>query len=930
MAIQRSGNFLSQQRLDVPWLKSIESGVTFDFDTLVGLSLSNGGPLVLKGLTLNTTGMIGGLPTNLTLNIAGSVMWNYSASESGSIFVIPEDEPVQQLSSTNSNVLGGFVSGINYVGIDVFKIADPDTTDTVKFIDSDAGVETSQSVPVARTIQYRIVISPQPFSSSKNIVPVAAITVSAGAITKIVDARPMMFRLGSGGEFADAASFFTWGGRTENAITMASNSSPSPFAGEDKSISNLKSWMDSIMTSLWELRGGSAWYSDIYRDHVKLVYGQPVLANGDNVWFLDGVALSLSKSGTDLVTVTLVDHPFTLNSTFELSSVDPNFPGGTYTITNIVDPDTFQYSDGLSTTNTGVGDVINTVAFAGMALLFENSKSALLYKNDIFTGSFVLPDQYCAFVDLTRESSATINPQVRPIYDLSASASPGRRHILCWRDGTYVWCKDKNYEAGRTFLAATTTALGLVKINVTAGTPAAPVVPVLRADGTITVTATSIGTGSGSQFTGYTNAAGDGGAGAQGTGGNSTSGGYGGIGFFGSGGFSTLNSAKDGIGISGFSRGTYGVVGRVFATGTGAGAFLSGQAGAYDVYAWLPSVANAGAVVIGGTNSPGLVAQGGAPVASAFSYYDAFGAIFRGKANKAGTVTTVNGTAPGSVIVNNRYGGVPAIPSSGNLLYLNIDDDNVSGVLAESDGGHTGLLFELLRKFTSTATLMKLTHSGSDTTNPLLHLQNTGNAAATATAIRIQGTNGGTPNDYGVSLEDYAGIQLQNSNNKIKYTTYPTYEVFTGISSASWSSAWTKTSTNFIEGAVMAAGVDPAFGLSFRVMVPRGATVIGAEVIFRNDLASVNLLYRVFTTSFVGASRAKTFKNAGGFSGDAISLGTSVSNQRVALTLTPSTFTVGSTEDFHITFGRDVATTNLEIVGIVVAYTIDQITGALN
>ena len=71
MAIQRSGNFLSQQRLDAPHLKSIESGVTFDFDTLVGLALSGKKSLVIKGLVLNASGMIGQSASNLSLAVAG-------------------------------------------------------------------------------------------------------------------------------------------------------------------------------------------------------------------------------------------------------------------------------------------------------------------------------------------------------------------------------------------------------------------------------------------------------------------------------------------------------------------------------------------------------------------------------------------------------------------------------------------------------------------------------------------------------------------------------------------------------------------------------------------------------------------------------------------------------------------------------------------
>lgn len=494
MAIKRSGNFLSQQRLDVPHLKSIESGVAFDFDTLIGLSLSGKKPLVIRGLVLNADGMISRNASDLSINIAGSVVWHYGASESGSIFSISEDEASQVLSSSNTNVSGSFASGDNYIGVDFYKTTDTSTSDLVKFIDVDLNQEISEVVPLARTVKYKIYISPEPFENTSNVIPIAKVVVSSTLIVSAIsDCRPMLSRLGTGGSNPAPQGSYSWGTRTEPAVTMSSNSSSSPFSGEDKSLSSLKDWMDAMMTSVWELRGGNSWYSNVYRDNVKLAYGPTVMANGDNAWLLNGTAVTLAKSGTTTVTVTLNNQPFVAGSRVKITCANPNFPSGNYTVTGTA-TNTFTYVDsGAAVVASGVAATIDdTAAISGLSLIYENG-SASAYNNTIQSGGYIVPDGYCLYVDLVRENNATIVPQVSTLWSLASSAIPGRRMILAWRLGSNLYCKDKNYEAGRTFPTATTTALGLVRINAVAGSPTSPVVPVILADGSITIGVSGIG-----------------------------------------------------------------------------------------------------------------------------------------------------------------------------------------------------------------------------------------------------------------------------------------------------------------------------------------------------------------------------------------------------------------------------------------------------
>jgi hypothetical protein len=495
MSIQRQLNVLGQMRVDVPHLRSIESSIAYDFDTLAGKALSGKIPLVLKGFTVSTSGTVGTPATGLQLNVAGGLLMHFGASEAGTVFTVADNAAPEILSATNRNVSGSFVGGVtNYIGLDLLRSADSSTSDITQFLDTGTLKEKSQSVPQARTLQYKIVISTQNFTVSSNILPIAqVVTDGLNNVGSVTDCRRMMFRLGSGGDSPSALSSYNWGARTENPIIYSGGLDA--FTGEDKSITNLKSWMDATMTSIWELRGGQSWYSNVFRDNVKLCYGPSVVAaNGDNFYFNAG-----------------------------------------------------------------------TLYWKGLSLAFENSVGHVdtITDNDITGVAFA--DGSCLYVDLVRESNATIVAHVGTLAAVGSSLIPGRRIILAWRLGSYVYSRDRSYEVGRTFSAATTVALGLVRINAVAPVPAAPVVPVILANGQIELVATGgnswafKGTGDirgpGGYFTGGAGTGGAGGVGVDGFGGAATaaSGNGGGAGGVFTGGLGD-GAGVDGAGLGAISR----------------------------------------------------------------------------------------------------------------------------------------------------------------------------------------------------------------------------------------------------------------------------------------------------------------------------------------------------------------------------------------
>jgi hypothetical protein len=276
MSVKRQGNWLGQQRVDIPHIRAVESSVAGDFDLIAGTMLAGQEPLILAGFNLITSGIT--LASNLQLAVANGVMIHYLASESGSIFSVPASRPNEVLNTTNPRVSGSFTPNqTNYVGIDFVRAADPTTVDLVEFINPNTDLETPVSTPLARTLDYRIVISTLDFDNSPSVAPVAIVVVdSTGTIISYQDARNRFFRLGSGGTAPNIQNSFGWpGSRSENLTGDT-------FSGGDKAISNFKAWNDSIMTRLWEVGGGEYWYSPTTYGNERLTRsGTPFSSSGE-------------------------------------------------------------------------------------------------------------------------------------------------------------------------------------------------------------------------------------------------------------------------------------------------------------------------------------------------------------------------------------------------------------------------------------------------------------------------------------------------------------------------------------------------------------------------------------------------------------------------------------------------------------------------
>jgi hypothetical protein len=264
MSVRRRQNWLGQQRVDAPHLKSIESAVSNDFDELIkGLVIGENKSYVVRGFEISMPGAISSSATGLQLLVENSAILHGASDESGTFYTIPTGTNPELLNPTvNSRVQGSFTpSADNFIGIEFLRNINDSTTDQVNFWNPTSNIEFTKTVPLAITLDYKIVINT---TLTSNVLPIAVVkTNSSNNVESITDRRPMLYRLGTAG-FSNPNPFhlYDWSeGRTENFYTSFSSTS-NPFAGGDKQIATMKDFFDAIMTEFKLLKGTPFWYSE--------------------------------------------------------------------------------------------------------------------------------------------------------------------------------------------------------------------------------------------------------------------------------------------------------------------------------------------------------------------------------------------------------------------------------------------------------------------------------------------------------------------------------------------------------------------------------------------------------------------------------------------------------------------------------------------
>lgn len=263
MSAKRRVNWISQQRVDVPDMRAVESAVSNDFDELLSAFVTgiNKG-YVLRGFEILMAGAIGGAASGLQLSVDPGAVFHGTSAQSGTFYLVPSGSPAQQLNSaTNSIVDGAFApSSINYVSLEYERFIDDTTSSQVYLWNPTTNNETTKTAPRAQILRYRIRITTS--TPAANFLPLAAVTTDSGNnVIRIDNARSRLFGLGKGGYTPDPFNQFNFSQGRDSGPTFTTSNSINPFQGGEAVIGNMKEWMDSVMTVLQEIKGTTYWTS---------------------------------------------------------------------------------------------------------------------------------------------------------------------------------------------------------------------------------------------------------------------------------------------------------------------------------------------------------------------------------------------------------------------------------------------------------------------------------------------------------------------------------------------------------------------------------------------------------------------------------------------------------------------------------------------
>ena len=267
MAINRRNNTVNQLRIDTPYLRSIESAVCNDFDSVsTNLLTGEGKSYIVRGFEINMIGAISSAASGLQLLVANSSLLHGNSSVSGTFFNVPAGTPSEVLNSNvNTKVIGSFVANtVNYIGIEFNRSVDSSTSGQVYLWNPSTKTEISKTLPLAETLSYNIIITSSIWAS--NVLPISIVTTnSSNNVVSISDNRPMYLRLGTAGSSNPNPFYdYKWDNQAEGRVEnpYSSTSEVSPFRGGDKQILSLKEWMDAAMSVFKEIKGTTYWYSE--------------------------------------------------------------------------------------------------------------------------------------------------------------------------------------------------------------------------------------------------------------------------------------------------------------------------------------------------------------------------------------------------------------------------------------------------------------------------------------------------------------------------------------------------------------------------------------------------------------------------------------------------------------------------------------------
>ena len=266
MAILSRVNYLSQQRLDLQHVIANDSFNAFDLRAF---------SYVLNGLEKNY--VVRGLEVialngfTVTVKISNCIILFPLDNEASFFYGLPDavDEIINVPPSTEKVFLEGYLERVTETPV-TGAFFDPSNTND----QNPAGQEFNASVDFQSIVKLQLRYNTEGFSV--DAIPIAIFRTDSTNVVDISDARDLFFRLGSGGALPSPYKKYSWSPtRVENALPGSSIylnqfTPQNPYyyqdangAINDKALTNMKDWMDAVMTLIAEMKGSASWYTPI-------------------------------------------------------------------------------------------------------------------------------------------------------------------------------------------------------------------------------------------------------------------------------------------------------------------------------------------------------------------------------------------------------------------------------------------------------------------------------------------------------------------------------------------------------------------------------------------------------------------------------------------------------------------------------------------
>lgn len=263
MAVLAKTNFQSQQRLDLVHLLGEQSFAAYDFRAMLQMMNGLDKNFIVNGLEVSA---VSGLSVSISVKNA---MILSPLDGTVSFYTGTSDDPDATITVPPSN---------SAVFIEAYLERNSGVPVTTAFFDpsavsetNPAGNEFTASVDFEQFIELKFRFSVNGFSS--DAIPIAKVSTGVSSVESITDCRELFFRLGSGGANPNPFNRFAWSSNREEtsnpgpASSIGKLNSNNPYfskdadgAKNDKAITNMKQWMDAVMTVLAELKDTPTWY----------------------------------------------------------------------------------------------------------------------------------------------------------------------------------------------------------------------------------------------------------------------------------------------------------------------------------------------------------------------------------------------------------------------------------------------------------------------------------------------------------------------------------------------------------------------------------------------------------------------------------------------------------------------------------------------